>query len=180
MDDRFDIPAATIEDVNLIGVDVGLASEIRRLGELMERGEETPQQFAQLVRLVYQAGQSRKAEYLLRRNIEVVIDGFAMYNGLFGTNKPDEFASAIEGFTTQFAVRLQLVDSQGFLDSVYQSDPQRVRFDDLRLLNEPCEVRINYASEEAVEADVSSMETDEYMILRWVNGVWEIIEPSSD
>jgi len=62
---------------------------------------------------------------------------------------------------------------------VYRSEPQLVPFRGYKLLSEPCEVRFTYANEDAVEADVSSMETEEYLLFRWINGVWKIIEPSS-
>jgi hypothetical protein len=177
MPEKFAIPAATIRDVDLNGTDVELASEILRLGALMERGNETPAQFGQLILLMHQAGHYAKAEYLLRRNIEGVADGHALYRELFGTEKPDEFAAAINGFEEQFAVRLKLVKPGVFLDAVYSTVPQKARFDVFRLLNEPCEVRIDYAKEDWVEAQVSRFESDDHLILRWVHAVWNISEP---
>src|SRR5690242_19240359 len=120
MDDGFLIPAATIQDVDLSAADPELATEILRLGHLMERGEETPEQFAQLVRLLVQAGQTSKAEYLLRRNLEGVADGLALYREMFGTARPDEFAAAVEGFGAQFGVGLEFLSSRGFLDGLYR------------------------------------------------------------
>jgi hypothetical protein len=177
MPHEFAIPAATIRGVDLNGADAELASEILRLGALMERGEETPSQFGQLIRLIHQAGQEAKAEFLLRRNIEGAADGHALYRELFGTEKPDEFAAAIKSFKEQFAVGLKLVKPGGFLDAVYRTVPQKARFDVFRLLSEPCEVRIDYAKEDGVEAEVSRSESDDHLILRWVNGVWNISEP---
>src|SRR5690242_17470920 len=120
MDDPFAIPAATVRDVDLSGAEPTLAAEIRRLGALMERGDEMPEQFAELVRLLVRAGHPRKAEYLLRRNLEVVADGRALYRELFGTARPDEFAAAVEGFRRQFGVGLDFVSSRGFLDGLYR------------------------------------------------------------
>ena len=176
MHDESKIPAAHIQDVDLSAVDPTLAAEIRRLGDLMERGEETPEQFARLVRSIHQIGEFHEAEYLLRQNLEVAADGVALYGELFGTEKPDEFAEAIEAFGQQFDIRLDLIESQEFLESVYHTVPTSPRFDDFRLLGEPCEVRFDYSHPDFVVADVSSMADEEYLILRWVKGVWEMGE----
>jgi hypothetical protein len=167
------IPAATVQDVDLSQVPPTTAAEIRRLGQLMERGDETPEQFAQLVRLLHQAGFGAKSEYLLRRNMDVVADGAALYSELYRTEKPDEFAAAIDAFAEQFSLDLELVEERDFLDRLYRATPRSARFDEFRLLSEPCEIRFDYGSEDAVEADVSSLANEEYMILRWINGVWE-------
>jgi hypothetical protein len=173
MDDGYAIPAATVRDVDLSGVDPALAAEIRRLGDLMERGEETPEQFSELVRLVLGAGHSTKAEYLLRRNLEGVANGPALYRDLFGTEKPDEFATAIEAFGEQFGVELELVENRDFLDQVYHTRAGSPRWDVFRLLGKPCEVRFDYGDPDAVAADVSSLSDDEYLLMQWVDGVWE-------
>lgn len=173
------IPAATVQDVDLSGVPPATASEIQRLGQLMECGEETPEQMARLVRLLHEAGFRAKSEYLLRRNMETVADGSALYRELYGTEKPDEFAAAIESFAEQFSLDLELLEERDFLDRLYHTNPRSARFDDLRLLSEPCEVRFYYASEDAVEADVSSLADEEYVILRWINGVWEPADGSA-
>lgn len=173
-DDPSKIPAATVQDVDLSGVPPGTAAEIQRLGQLMDRGDETPEQMAQLVRLLHDAGFRAKSEYLLRRNMDVVADGSALYRELYGTEKPDEFAAAIEAFADQFSLDLKLVEQCHFLDSRYRTTPRTARFDELRLLSQPCEIRFDYANE--VEADASSLADEQYMILRWVNGVWEIAD----
>lgn len=178
-DDPSVIPAATVQDVDLSSISPATALEIHRLGELMERGDETPEQMAQLVRLLHEAGFRAKSENLLRRNMETVADGSALYCELYGTEKPDEFAAAIEAFAEQFSVSFELVEEHDFLDSVYRTMPGSARFDDFRLLSEPCEVRFNYGTEDAVEADVSSPKDEEYMILRWINSVWELADGSA-
>lgn len=178
-DDPSAIPAATVEDVDLSDVLPGTAAEIQRLGQLLARGDETPEQFAQLVRLLHQAGFRAKSEYLLRRNMETVVDGAALYRELYGTEKPDEFTAAIEAFAEQFSLDLELVEERDFLDRLYRTTPRAARSDEFRLLSEPCEVCFDYASEDAVEADVSSLRNDEYMILRWINGVWEAADGSA-
>jgi hypothetical protein len=177
MDDEFAIPAATVQDLDLSDVEPRLASEIRRLGGLMDRGEEMGEQFVQLVRLVLRAGFTAKAECLLRRGMEGTADDLALYRELFGTEKPDEFAAAIAAFAEQFAVGLEPLRSWGFLDSAYRTEPQLARFDELRLLNEPCEVRFDYA-DEVPAADVWGMEKQESLLFYWINGVWEITGPS--
>ncbi len=178
-DDPTAIPAATVQDVDLSGVPPVTASEIQRLGQLMERGEETPEQMAQLVRLLHEAGFCAKSEYLLRRNMETVADGSALYRELYGTEKPDEFAAAIDAFAEQFSLDLRFVEERDFLDRLYRTTPQSSRVDEFRLLSEPCDVRFDYASEDAVEADVSSRQDDGYTILRWINGVWEMANGSA-
>ena len=178
-DDAF-IPAAHVQDVDLTRADPAIAAEIQRLGTLMERGDETPEQFAQLVRLLHQGGFRPKGEYLLRRNIEVVEDGPSLYRELYGTAKPEEFAAAIDAFAEQFSLTLELLEERDFLESVYRTTPTQARLDDLRLLSEPCEVRFDYASQDAVETDVCSLTDDECVILRWVNGVWEATDESSE
>lgn len=173
MDDRSAIPAATVQDVDLSAADPMLTAEILRLGELMERGDETPEQFADLIRLLIRAGHPRKAEYLLRRNLEVVADGPRLYQELFGTGRPDEFTASVEGFRRQFEVGLEFISSRGFLDALYRVLPGPPRSDVFRLLGEPCEVRIEYSDPDAVVADVSSLSSEEYLLLRWVGGAWE-------
>jgi hypothetical protein len=178
-DDPSAIPAATVQDVDLSGVPAVTAAEIWRLGQLMDAGEETPEQMAQLVRLLHDAGFRAKSEYLLRRNMDTVADGAALYHELYGSEKPDKFAAAIEAFGEQFTLTLELVEERDFLDRLYHTTAQSARLDDFRLLSEPCEVRFDYASEDAVEADVSSLADEEYMILRWINGVWEPADESA-
>jgi hypothetical protein len=172
----FAIPAATVQDVDLSAADTALAAEIRRLGDLMERGEETPEEFSRLVRLLVEAGQPAKAEYLLRRNWEVAAGELALYRELFGTAKSDEFAAAVESFTGQFGVGLESVGSAGFLRAAYRLRPGPPRSDAFALLAEPCEVRFDYAEPDFVAADVSSETDARYLLLRWVRGVWELAE----
>jgi hypothetical protein len=176
MDDPSAIPAATVQDVDLSAADPAVAAEIRRLGELMERGDESPEQFAELIRLLARAGQPRKAEYLLRRNIEVVASGPALYRELFGTTRPDEFAAAVEGFRAQFGVGLELVSSLGFLDGLYRTRPGPPRSDAFRFLDQPREVRIDYADLDAVTANVWSESSEECLSLRWVGGAWQLAD----
>jgi hypothetical protein len=172
-DEPFAIPAATVQDVDLSRLSSATAAEIRWLGHLMDCGDETPEQMAQLIGLLHDAGFLAKSEYLLRRNMNAVANGLALYHELYGTEKPDDFAAAIEAFGEQFSLDLDLVKERGFLDRGYRTVPSLVRFDEFQLLSEPCEVRFDYANKDAVEADVSSLGGDEYLILRWVNGVWE-------
>jgi hypothetical protein len=178
-DDPSPIPGATVQDVDLSGIPPATAAQILRLGQVMERGDETPEQMAQLVRLLHQAGFGAKSEYLLRRNMETVADGLALYRELHGTEKPDAFAAAIEAFADQFSLDLRFVEERDFLDRLYRTTPRAARFDEFRLLSGPCEVRFDYASADAVEADVSGLADEEYMILRWINGVWEAAEGSA-
>jgi hypothetical protein len=174
MDDPSVIPAATVQDVDLSAAEPALAVEIRRLGDLMERGEETPEQFAELVRLLVRAGQRHKAEHLLRRNLEVIADGLALYRELFGTARPDEFAAAVEGFKEQFGVGLEFLSSRGFLDARYRvlSGPRQAQM--VRQLGEPCEVQFDFADPDVVAADVVGQSDEEYRLLRWEDGRWRL------
>lgn len=176
MDDPSAIPAATIQDVDLSAADPALAAQIRRLGDLMDRGAETPEQFAELVRLLVRAGQVRKAEYLLRRNLVAAADGPALYRKLFGTARPDEFAAAVERFQSQFRVELEFVSSSGLLDGLYRVRPGPPRSDAFRLLGEPCEVQIDYSDPDVVTADVWGESDEDYLLLRWVAGAWRLVE----
>ena len=176
MGEVFAIPAATVQDVNLSTADPALAAEIGRLGDLMERGEETPEEFARLVRLLVEAGHTAKAEYLLRRNVEAAAGELAFYRELFGTAKSDEFAAAVEAFAEQFDVGLEFVSSRGFLDALYRMRPGPPRSDAFALLGEPCEVRFDFADPDFVAADVWSDLDERYLLLRWVSGVWELAE----
>ena len=173
MGEGYAIPAAHIQDVDLSAIEPALAAEISRLGALMERGEETDEQFSQLIRLLVRAGRDRKAEYLLRRNIEGAADGQALYRELFGTAKVDEFAAAVKAFSAQFGVGLELMSSRGFLDSVYRMSPGPLRTDAFELLASPCEVRFDYSDPEVIAADVSAQSDMRYLLLRWANGDWQ-------
>jgi hypothetical protein len=174
MGDQTEIPAATVQDVDLSDADPALAAEVRRLGDLMELGHETPDEFARLVRVLVEAGQRAKGEYLLRRNYEVALGGLGIYRELFGTEKPDEFAAAVEAFGTQFGVRLEFIASRHFLEGDYRVNPGPPRADEFALLREPCEVRFDFAGPDFVAADVTKESDQRYQLLRWVRGVWEL------
>jgi hypothetical protein len=174
--DGFAIPAATVQDVDLSATDVALADDIRRLGDLMEYGNETPEEFTRLIRLLVEAGKTSKAEHLLRRNVEVAVGGLALYRELFGTAKPDEFTAAVEAFTDQFGVGLEFIRSRGFLDGLYRMQPGSPGSGVFALLGEPCEVRFDFADPDFVVAAVSSESDERYLLLRWVSRVWELAE----
>jgi hypothetical protein len=119
MDDSV-IPAASITDVDLAAVarvDPDAAVEIARIGDLLNRGKETAEDFFRLVRLLHRVGQFRQAEYLLRRNFEIGEGGFDLYLELFGTTRQEEFSAAIEAFREQFALDLNFIESRNFLNS---------------------------------------------------------------
>jgi hypothetical protein len=108
--------------------------------------------------------------------LETVADGPALYRELFGTARPDEFAAAVEGFRTQFAVGLEFVSSRGFLDQRYVVRPGPHRSDVFRLLGEPCEVQFDYADPDAVVAAVRSLSHEEYLLLRWAGRAWHLAD----
>jgi hypothetical protein len=103
------------------------ADEIARLDALMQRGDETEDQFLTLVELLVRVGAVRDAEYLLRRNIP---DGKVdVYTRLFGTAVPDAFARAIEAWSKQFDVELTHVRTKDFLEEVYIAQTGEITFD---------------------------------------------------
>src|SRR5262245_58399644 len=110
-DDRFAIPAANIGDTDLVALaqtNPAAAKEIARLEGLMNRGEETNEEFLHLCRLLFDVGSVAASEILLRRNLDYY-EGHALYVRLHGTAKQEEFAAAIEAFKSQFDVDLVLV-----------------------------------------------------------------------
>jgi hypothetical protein len=106
MDDEhgYAIPAANIGDTDLIALAQTIpdaATGIARLEALMNRGEETKEEFRRLCQLLFDVGSIAAAEYLLRRNLDDY-EGKALYTRLFGTAKQEEFDAAIEAFECQF------------------------------------------------------------------------------
>jgi hypothetical protein len=185
-DDRFAIPAANIGDTDLVALaqtNPAAAKEIARLEVLMNRGEETKEEFLRLCRLLFDVGSVAASEILLRRNLDYY-EGHALYVRLHGTAKQEEFAAAIEAFKSQFEVDLVLVAEKDFLISVFRSDGSPPRFDDLGLLSKPCEIKFGYIEQDKVEADVTLLDprrevfdADECLLLFFVNGVWELVDP---
>lgn len=167
------IPAATVQDVDLTGSDAALAAEIRRLGNLMELGDESPEEFSRLVRLLVEAGCGAKAEYLLRRNVVAAAGEQALYRELFGTAKPDEFAASIAAFASQFEVELEFVAGYDFLDAKYRVRPCVRRPDDFGFLSEPGEVRFDFSEPDHVSAHVSSSGGRGHWPLYWLAGEWK-------
>jgi hypothetical protein len=185
-DDRFAIPAANIGDTDLVALartNPAAAKEIARLEDLMNRGEETKEEFLQLCQLLFDVGSIAASEILLRRNLDYY-EGHALYVRLHGTAKQEEFATAIEAFKSQFEVDLVLIAEKEFLISLFRSDGGPQRFDDLGLLSRPCEIKFGYIEQEKVEADVTLLDprrevfdADECLLLFFVNGVWELADP---
>jgi hypothetical protein len=188
MDDEngYAIPAAGIGDTDLIALaqtNPGAAKEIARLEDLMNRGEETKEEFRYLCRLLFDVGAVADAEYLLRRNLEDY-EGEALYVQLFGTAKQDEFEAAIEAFKSQFQVDLVRARKGDFLVLRFHSDGGPPRWDNFALLSRPCEIKIGYIERDTIEADITLLDhgrevfdADECMLLFFVNGVWEIGDP---
>jgi hypothetical protein len=107
-DDRYAIPAANIGDTDLAAVartPPAAAEEIARIEQLMNRGEETKEEFLQLCQLLFDVGSVAASEILLRRNLDHY-EGHDLYVRLFGTTKQEEFQTAIEVFQSQFEVEL--------------------------------------------------------------------------
>jgi hypothetical protein len=185
-ENRYAIPAANIGDTDLVTLaqtNPAAAKEIARLENLMNRGEETKAEFLQLCQLLFDVGSVAASEILLRRNLDGD-EGHSLYVRLFGTAKQDEFHTAIEAFKSQFDVHLVLIAEKDFLVSVFHTTGAPPRLDDFSLLSKPCEIKFGYVEQDTVEADVTLLDPgreifkpDEWLLLFFVNGVWEIADP---
>lgn len=188
MDDEhgYAIPAANIGDTDLIALSQtkpDAAKEIARLEDLMNRGEETKEEFRRLCQLLHDVGSVAAAEILLRRNLDHY-EGGALYTRLFGTAKQVEFNAAIEAFTSQFALELVLVTQNDFLVSTFHADAGRSRSDAFALFSRPCEIKFGYIEQAKIEADITLrdpgrdvFDADECLLMFFVNGVWKIADP---
>jgi hypothetical protein len=181
------IPAANIGDTDLPALaetNPEAAKEIARLEALMNRGKETQEEFFRLCQLLFDVGAVAASEYLLRRNIECD-RGHALYSRLFGTAKQTEFDTAIEAFRSQFGLNLVFVETEDFLVATFPSDGGPARFDSFALLSQPCECKFGYIEQNKIEVDVTLLhssredvfEANECLLLFFLNGVWEIVDP---
>ncbi len=169
----FTVPAATVEDLDFSFVDPTVAAEIRRLGQLMNDGEETEEEFVRLIRMVHEAGFTVKGESLLRVNMMGVPDGRAMYLELYGTEKPDAYSTAIAAFQSQFELTLSFVKETDFLIHEYECVPHGDCLVRPELLSEPCILMFCYGDEDIVEAHVNvSSDINRFAVLLWDNSEW--------
>jgi hypothetical protein len=183
------IPAASIGDTDLVALaqtNPEAAKEIVRLVALMDRGEETKEEFLRLCQLLFDIGSTTEAEYLLRRNLDYYEDR-ALYTRLFGLTKVEEFDAAIEAFRSQFDLKLVLVAQNDFLVSTFHSNGGLSRSDALALLSSPCEIKFGYIEQDKIEADITLLdpgrevfEGDECLLMFFVNGVWEIASSTNE
>ena len=165
------IPAASIADVDIAAIaehSERTAREISRLGQLMDQGKETEEEFAQLIKLLFETGAKVEAEYLLRRNLEVGDASHSLYLELFGTVKVQEFRDAILAFRTEFETGLTLVEELAFLDETYLLTSKQ---SNCSLPSGPCEVRFDYSERDFVSADISQLDGNEYLITAWVQDI---------
>lgn len=185
-EDEYAIPAASIGDTDLDAVgqtNPDAAKEIARLEELMNRGEETKDDFLRLCQLLFDVGSVADSEYLLRCNLDYY-EGESLYKQLFGTTKQDEYNPAVDAFKSQFSLELAPIETNAFLDTTFQSDGGPPRSDECQLLSNPCEVRIGYSQQDKIDADIVLLDpsrdlfnADECLFMFFVNGVWEIADP---
>ena len=185
-EDQHAIPAANIGDTDLVALaqtNPWAAKEIARLEDLMNRGQETKEEFLQLCQLLFDVGSVEASEFLLRRNLDHY-EGHALYVRLFGTARQGEFDAAIEAFRSQFDVELVKVAQKDFLVSTFRSDGGPLCSDAFALLSRPCEIKFGYIEQDKIEADVILLDpgrdvfdADECMLLLFVNGVWELADP---
>lgn len=179
-------------DVGLPGFDLGAIEAadpsalvaLRRFEKLQCKRKATERDFVDLVKLLHRAGCSTEAEYFLRCNLLVAKDErspyeddkdrLALYVELFGTAKQEEFAAAIAAFSEQFAAKLTRGAGTTFWLG-YHTVPRRACFSKYRMRNEPCIVRFEYEQRATIEAWLECLsDPDQLLVLRWVNGVWEI------
>ena len=187
-DHKYAIPAASIGDIDLDAVaqnNPTAAKEIARLKDLMGRGEETPEEFCILCELLYDVGETANSEYLLRRNLDEDDPSHDLYFKLFGNDKPDEFDNAIESFKSQFNVSLTFVEKNDFLDTTFNSSDGPPRSDIFELLSNPCEIRFGFTRQDKIECDITKLNSrrdahriGESLFMFFVNGVWEIADPT--
>jgi hypothetical protein len=185
-EDRHAIPAANIGDTDLVALaqtNPTAAKEIARLVDLMNRGEETKEEFLQLCQLLFDVGSVESSEYLLRRNLDYY-EGYSLYVRLFGTARQEEFDSAIEAFKSQFDVDLVLIAEKDFLILNFRADGGPPRSDAFALLSRPCEIKFGYIEQDKIEAHVTLLDPgrevfdgEECMLLFFLNGVWELADP---
>jgi hypothetical protein len=125
-EDDYEIPAASIDGVNVEQISKThpeKAKEIARIGELLNRGEETEDDLLQLGRLLYEVGKAKESEYLLRRNTCEENDAVhQLYLQLHGTTAEEYFMQSINSFTSQFGVELSQKQRRDFLCHTYQSN----------------------------------------------------------
>jgi hypothetical protein len=185
-EDGHEIPAANIGDTDLVALaqtNPGAAEEIKRLVALMDRGEESKEEFLQLCQLLFDVGSVAASEHLLRRNLDFY-EGHALYVQLFGTTRQDEFDTAIEAFKRQFKLEMVHLVVREFLVWTFRSDGGTPRSDAFALLSRPCEITFSYAEQDKIEADVTLLGPwqevfgpDEWMQLFFVSGAWKLVDP---
>lgn len=180
--DEAKIPAATIADMDLSDIAKQapeVAAEITRLGDLLHRGEETPEEFRLLCQILFEQGKVSKAEYLLRRNLEEGDENHALYLRLFGRVKEQEFSRAIQDFQTAFKANLHHKESYSFLHSVYELEPFSLEEAPFPVFAEACEVGFYYSEQDAVTAEVDGLESDRYVTLNWFGDKWIVTDQSA-
>lgn len=179
------IIAAQIRDVDLDAIaDRAAAQEIARIGALMHRGEESPEEFRRLCELLHEVGEATVSEYLLRRNLDSD-EGQDLYQRLFGTDIPDNFARAVMCFAEDFGLDLTLQEERDFLDQVYLSTPLSREHSRFSILNEPCVIHFDYSRKDYVVAEVIAAEAElvNYfdlnvcLFLRWQDQRWRLMDP---
>lgn len=188
-EEGYKIPAASIGDTDLDAVmqtNPAMRREIARIEDLMNRGEESKEEFLRLCQLLFDVGSVANSEYLLRRNLDYY-EGQSLYERLFGAAKQEEFDSAIDAFKSQFAIDLSLYEKNDFLVTTFHSDGGPPRFDDFRLLSYACEIKIGYVRQDTIEADIvlnaperDVFDVDECLFMYFVNGVWEVADPMDE
>jgi hypothetical protein len=187
MSDEHAIPAASIRGVDLEAIAARFpeeAREIARLGDLMERGEETEGEFRRLCELLHTVGETKEGEYLLRRNL-AYYEGLETYQRLFGTAIPDNFSRAIASFAEEFGLHLTLRRERAFLDQECQSVPLLGDHSRFTILNGCCDVRFDYWHRDFVTAEivatgaqkVNYFDLNTCIFLRWQNDRWRLMDP---
>jgi hypothetical protein len=185
-DHKYAIPGASIGDIDLDIVartNPVAAKEIARLEDLVNRCEESKDDFLCLCQLLFDVGAIADSEYLLRRNMDYY-EGESLYHRLFGTAKQEEFDAAVQAFESQFSVQLSRTENSDFLVSLFRAEGGPPRSDEFELLSQQCEIKIGYIEQDKIEADVvpydpdrEVFDGDECLFMYFVNGVWELADP---
>lgn len=178
------IPAANIDDVDLSSIDRASpadAADVLRIKRLIASGGETDQDLIRLCELLFKHGEVETSEDLLRSNVVDVGDVIhGAYTRLHGHAVEGVLDRAVDDFSRQFGVRLELKRSRGFLKHEYSSQPGSlpagVDSRIARYLSRPCLVEFKYDPQGCL-AEITCREpalSQTYLLLRDYAGKWGI------
>lgn len=179
------IPSASISGIDLQRIEsdsANAAREIIRIGELLDHGNETEEDFIRLCDLLYAHGEPAKSEELLRCNIAEEGDAYyRAYRRLHDFTADIGFEKCILAFEAQFGVQFKKVMNSRFLRRDYISEPTIITVntdpDIARFLATPCRVEFRYHPDGCI-ADIYSIATtfpeSDYLLLKFSVDSWSV------